>query len=305
MKQLLKLCVVPLLFLSNIGYMVAQNNESYDNGTKPPQSETTPANGESGVGTNATGEPLVLDGAYEKHISKERKPLAYAPLREADIFWQKRIWRVIDTRQKMNQPFTYPPQPFINILLSIAKEHKDKVNLFIDDEFKQPVTIDDIEKRIGSLDTLQVYDPDKDEYVTKVVKNDFNWTTVNMFRLKEDWMFDEQTSTMIVRILGIAPIRDVTDENGNFRGQEAMFWVYYPDLRQYLVKYDVFSPFNNAMSLSWDDVFEMRHFSSYIMKESNIFDRRISDYSVGRDALLESENIKKEIMEFEHNLWSY
>lgn len=305
MKPILKFALILLLFALNYWLAVAQKNETYDNNTPPPASETTPDKGQTEPGSQANGEPLVRDGAYDKHISKERKPLAYAPLREADIFWQKRIWRVIDTRQKMNQPFTYPPQPFIGILLAIAKEHKDKVHLFIDDEFKQPVSIDEVEKRLGSIDTVQVYDPDKDEYISKVVKNDFNWTTVNLFRLKEDWMFDEQTSTMIVRILGIAPIRDVIDDNGNYRGQEAMFWAYYPELREYLAKYDVFSPFNNAMSLSWDDVFEMRHFASYIMKESNIHDRRIQEYATGRDALLESENIKKEIMEFEHNLWSY
>ena len=296
MKHALKLSVLLVMLAFNFSWLSAQN-EAYDKEVNPSQTEGATNNEESGL--------LVRDGAYDRNIAKERKVLPYPPLREADIFWEKRVWRVIDTRQKMNQPFNYPAQPFAKILLEVAKKHSNDVPLFIDDEFTQRQSIEDLERRLGAIDTIQVYDPEKDEYVTKVVKNDFDWSTVNLFRLKEDWMFDEQTSTMIVRILGIAPIRDVIDDNGNFRGQEAMFWAYYPSLRQYLVKYDVFNPSNNAMSLSWDDLFEMRHFASYIIKESNIYDRRISDYAAGRDALLESENIKKTIMEFEHNLWSY
>lgn len=302
MKPLLKFLLVLFLPVLVAQMGEAQNNESYDNANKPPQTEETIQANVPGSGGTAS---VVRDGAYDRNIAKERRPLPYAPLREADIFWEKRVWRVIDTRQKMNQPFNYPPKPFINILLEVVRNNKNDVPIYIDDEFKQRISIDDLDKRLGSLDTIQVYDPDKDEYITKVVKNDFNWTTVNFFRIKEDWIFDEQSSTMLVRIIGIAPIRDVVDNNGNYRGQEAMFWAYYPSLRNYLVKYDAFSPFNNAMSLSWDDIFEMRRFASHIIKASNIHDRRISDYATGRDALLEAENIKKQIMEFEHNLWSY
>ena len=296
MKHALKLSMLLSMFAFNFSWLSAQN-EAYDKEVNPSQTESATNNEDSGL--------LVRDGAYDRNIAKERKVLPYPPLREADIFWEKRVWRVIDTRQKMNQPFSYPALPFAKILLEMAKKYGNDVPLFIADEFTQRLIIEDLERRLGSVETISVYNPENDEYVTKVVKNDFDWSTVNMFRLKEDWMFDEQTSTMIVRILGIAPIRDVIDDNGNLRGQEAMFWAYYPSLRQYLVKYDVFNPANNAITLSWDDLFEMRHFASYIIKESNIYDRRISDYAAGRDALLESENIKKAIMEFEHNLWSY
>jgi gliding motility associated protien GldN len=84
-----------------------------------------------------------------------------------------------------------------------------------------------------------------------------------------------------------------------------MFWVYYPEARQLLAKYSVFNPKNDAQQLSWEDVMEMRFFSSYIIKESNVYDRRIQDYAVGLDALYEGERIKDQIQEFEHDLWSY
>ena len=56
---------------------------------------------------------------------------------------------------------------------------------------------------------------------------------------------------------------------------------------------------------SWDDIFEARLFASYIYKEDNVYDRKIQEYATGKDALYESERIKEELFNFEHDLWSY
>jgi len=264
--------------------------------------------GEEGGGQPASPSnspvPIVRDGVYDKISVKEKKILTYDHLREADIFWQKRIWRVIDTQQKMNLPFIYPEQPFIQVLLDIINKNSD-AQMFLDDSFTTLTSQADMDARLNSVDTIFVIDPETYEEKQEIVRNEFDWTAVKQIRLKEDWVFDEESSTMQVRILGMAPIRDVIDENGNYRGQEAMFWLYYPDFRKYFINYETFNPQNDAMRLTWDDIFEMRFFASYIMKESNIQDKRIKDYATGRDALIESERIKNELFEQEHNLWSY
>ena len=300
MKKLLSFSFSFMLFLlshTNL-LLIAQTTESYEDWNSTTKEVPNPESEESGT------EPIVIDGLYERTIAKEREPLAYEHLREADIFWQKRIWRVIDTRQKMNLPFVAEKDPLISIFNKIISEHDDAY-IFMDDGFKEQISYDDVQKRLGSIDTITVIDPDTYEETTKIIENDFNWATVTKFRLKEDWVFDEESSTMKVRILGIAPIRDVIDDNGNYRGQEAMYWLYYPAFRNYLAKYDAYNTANDISGMSWVDIFDMRMFASYIMKESNIQDRRIKDYATGQDALLESEKIKKEIFEFEHNLWSY
>lgn len=46
-------------------------------------------------------------------------------------------------------------------------------------------------------------------------------------------------------------------------------------------------------------------FHSYIIKESNVYDRYINAYATGIDALLESERIKNDIFIFEHDLWEF
>ena len=41
-----------------------------------------------------------LDDIVEKRTTLEHRVLPYDHLREADIFWEKRIWRVVDVREK-------------------------------------------------------------------------------------------------------------------------------------------------------------------------------------------------------------
>ena len=88
-----------------------------------------------------------------------------------------------------------------------------------------------------------------------------------------------------------------------------MFWVYYPDMRPILTKYEVYNPKNMGNSrMTWEELFESRMFSSYIIKSTldNAANRTIRQYI--KDpilALLEGENIKEKIFNYEQDLWSY
>ena len=251
------------------------------------------------------GTSLVLDGIYEKKIHKEREIIPYDHLRESDVFYAKRIWRVIDIREKMNLPFAYPKEPFIQILLEAA--YAGEINVYAPpgDEFKVPMTPDEVKGIGASKDTILVTDPVTLEEVQTIVEQELDLDKIRKFRLKEDWVFDEETSTYICRIIGISPILDRYDENGNYQGELPMFWAYYPELRKILINKQAFNPFNDAHRLTWEDVFEARMFSSYIFKESNVYDQRIQDYATGIDGLLESERIRHYLYEKEHNLWSF
>ncbi len=46
--------------------------------------------------------PKYPDGIYTKENTRTRRAIPYAHLREADVMWSKRVWRVIDLREKMN-----------------------------------------------------------------------------------------------------------------------------------------------------------------------------------------------------------
>ncbi len=254
-----------------------------------------------------TGE-TPLDDVVKKEIMLERRVLSYQPVRESDIFWEKRVWRVIDVREKMNLPFAYPEEPFFKILSDAAS--KGDLPVYTTDEdgakFKKRMSTDDVLSQLSKTDTVVTFDPETYEEKVAIVRNDVNWENVKRFRIKEIWYFDKETSQLQVRILGIAPMIDVTDNEGNFRFEKPMFWVYYPQAREMFARHRVFTLGGNTnATISWEDMFEMRYFASYIYKESNVHDRKIDDYVQGVDMLMESDRIKNDIFNFEHDLWQY
>ncbi len=246
-----------------------------------------------------------LDDIVKRTTMAERQILKHPPLREADIMWEKRIWRVIDTREKMNQPFRYPQAPFFKILQKAALNGDITLYSTENDKFSMPLTEGETEGIFFQQDTFEIYDPVTGDLEIRTGTNEINWEEVNRFRVKEVWFFDSRTSTMRVRILGIAPLIDVFTDSGEFRNEKPLFWAYFPELRNYLAREEVYTVGNDAALNSWDDLFEMRFFSSYIYKASNVQDNRLKDITTGVDLLLEADKIKQEIFNYEHDLWSY
>lgn len=247
-----------------------------------------------------------LDDIVENTITLKKRVLPYDQPREADIFWKKRIWRLIDVREKMNQPFVYPKRPFLQILLDATNNAEHPLRIFHDEEFKQPMDTSAVNQLLFRVDTITVTDPETYEIKKEVVKNTVDLTEdIQRFRVKEIWFFDKETSTMQVRILGIAPVRPIKGNNDAIVGENAMFWIYYPEAREALARERVFNDLNDANPMTWEDIFEMRFFASYIYKESNVKDFRLQDEYAGRDLLLEADKVKQQIFNFEHDLWTY
>ncbi len=249
-----------------------------------------------------------LNDIVPKRLIKERRVLPYQPMREADIFWEKRIWRVIDVREKMNKRFTYPQRFFFDIIMDAVMDERLTAYGIVDNEaedFTETLSKDEAAALVSEVDTFVSFDPETYEETIEVAYNDLNPEDIKRYRIKEIWFFDENTSTLNVRILGIAPLKEEYDDQGNFLYELPMFWIYYPDARELFAKEKTFNPNNDSETMTWHDIFEMRFFSSYIYKESNVYDRRIQDYLQGVDLLLESEKIRMEIFNYEHDLWEF
>jgi len=253
-------------------------------------------------------EDVYIDDVVRKTMIFENRVLPYEPLREADVPWERRIWRIIDVREKMNLPFTYPLQPFFSIIAEAAKSGEMKV--FKDENFKEMMTPEELMGKLVITDTSLIFNPETYEDEVVITVSPVNPEEIQKYRVKEMWFFDKEASRMGVRILGIAPIKDYVDaETGEFKYAIPMFWVYYPEAREALSRYQVFNEQNDAAPGTWYDLFEQRHFSSYIYKQSNVLDLRLDDFYNGPDKgverLMESERIKEELFNWEHDLWSY
>ena len=243
--------------------------------------------------------------------SGDVKPAPLPLVRKSDVMWSKRIWREIDFRQKFNQKLYYPLDTqqdwksfSITILDALKEGEITAYDINNTDELLIPVTYNEIVGRQTdtSYTTMRRPYPPYDEYDTVILTN-FDPTRIMRLRVKEDWYFDKQRSQMMVRILDMCPV--IIKERNGEEGTEPLFWFSYAEARPVLANAYVFNADNSAMRLSFDEVFIKRLFSSYIYKEQNVFDRRISQYATGIDALLESKRIKQEMFDFEQFLWEY
>jgi len=250
----------------------------------------------------STGE-VQRDNFYDRNINKERQAQGYDYINERDVTQEKRIWRVISVDEKRNHHFKYDKAPFVNILLQAAKKGEITIYGTMDDEFKTPLTCAEAALLGTKTDTTIIYDFNTGRDTAIAVHNAFNPATVKKYRIKEVFYFDKESGKMGVRILGIAPIVQRYDADGNFLNEGPLFWAYYPEAREVLARHEVFNTENDATTMSWEDVFEARLFSSYVIKESNVFDRRIQDYAAGERALIEGRNIQLDLQNKEADNW--
>ncbi len=271
--------------------------------------------------TPATANPqMAVDSqaiinVYKRIHIPEKKPIPYVPIREADVMWSKDIWRIIDLREKMNQPLYYPIKPLgqrmslFGLIMHGIRENN--LHAYKDDKYKLFST----ETMIGEKEIVEMLGADTLFPGTPNEQINLRTDYVKQILVKEKWFFDKQASTMRVRIVGLAPIkvfnRQLTDANGNITispevTRQILFWIYFPEYRELFAKYEVYNPFNDSQNISFDDLFMQRRFASFIYAESNVYENRfIPDYLTGDDILYEAEKIKQKLFEFEHDLWEY
>jgi gliding motility associated protien GldN len=253
----------------------------------------------------------VNDNIYIKENIPGKKPVPFPPLREADIMWSKKIWQIIDCREKMNHHLYFPIVDVDDrkslISLLIYGINNEGLTVYTDDYFKQIMTRDEVYDKFDALpDTQQVTDPETGEMTQKIIEGEIKYEQVTKYEMKEQWYFDKQHSVMKVRILGICPIRTFVNTETGQTEKLRTFWVYFDEARPLFAKQEIFNRNNDAQRISFDDVFWQRRFTSYIVRESNVYDNReIVQYMQGVNNLMEAEKIKQQLFETEHDLWEF
>jgi len=261
----------------------------------------------SGI-TLSAQQSMVLDGIVVNENTPSRKIIPYTNLRQADVMWQKRVWRRIDLRKKQNQVFYFPEEPAQGRknLFDYIKEGLIEDGTLTaydpgpptdpDDEFTRAYTADEVLKRMISETEVELFDEFGDVTGTQTVFDTLRSARIKFYEVKEEWFFERQRSVMDVRIIGIKPMAEVEGPDGNPTLQD-LFWIYFPEARYVFANSEVFNRKNDAERRTYDDVFWKRQFESTIIKTSNVYDRQISEYK--------TEKIQNEMFNYEHDLWHF
>lgn len=323
----------------NTGSNVANNPDSSI--VAPPPVETAPASTQSAATYDPNAKPVkrydtsnvggfnsikkvslransVFSAEKNKKKSMlERTPLPYQKLREEDAIFSEYVWEEIDGREKLNRPFTYQGYDdsgdqrfFALIMKSIEKEDIVAFDAE-DDRFTTPLSVDEVQASMrGRLDTLEVQNVNNPNIMDTVITFDASLApktdSIFTFRIKEQYIFDNKTSRMYCRIIGIAPIANMSYKGKNF--QKTLFWIYYPDFRPILAKHEVYNPKNFTTRMTWEELFESRYFNGHIVKSTidNYNDLYLKDlYKDPIKRLEAGEKIRQRIFTFEQDRWVY
>lgn len=246
----------------------------------------------------------------------QRQAIPPQQLREADALYAKRVWRIIDLRERQNKVATWPRNPLAKVLYDAVLV--GKIRPYNNDSLKQFYDVEQFLK-LGN-DTFLVkklIDPNDDEnYRIDTVVDPFKpEIRIKQLLVLEEWYFDKRTSQQRAQIIAIAPLYQKNIAGIDLGFVPLCWFKFYDrfdkegDCRDLLVNSLMYNSGNPYQKFSYDDWFEQRNFSSFIIKESNPYDVFIMDdpqvRRKGLEALIEAGKLKQQTLEQEHDMYEY
>lgn len=239
-------------------------------------------------------------------------------VRADDIMYKKELVRALDLREPQNSPL-FAKNKEISALL-IEGVMNGKLTPYSNDSLAGKLSIENFTKRMimptsealpTDTNELKILYPDTwEEMLKNPPKPDLYFARdLYQMEIKEDLLFDKERSKMYYDIKSIT-IFIPADHPSNIKGiQEPVASFDYRELVKFLKdnpKAVWFNNQNDAEHKNLADAFELRLFSSYIIKVSNAGDQYLSDlYKDPETGIMSSQWAAYELLEYEHNLWEF
>jgi gliding motility associated protien GldN len=259
--------------------------------------------------------------AWGQEASLGHNPNSVYPIPDANQMYKRTVWRRMDLKEKQNRPFFSTSNEITRIIINA-----------VNDGTLYPYEDDSLNKRMSKeqfLENLKLPTAEEDDFGSDEGFQEDTWadsgwgddavaaedlnpyydaSQLTTVRIKEDMIFDKVRSRLYYDIQSIELIIPA-DQTAT--GLEKTVGVFkYKDLEMLFRSMPEqaiwYNRQNTAGHLNMADAFVLRLFSARIVKVSNPRNDWIQDiYLDPRTALIKSQQIEHQLIEYEHNLWEY
>ncbi|MCS4166247.1 gliding motility protein GldN [Sphingobacterium sp. BIGb0116] len=248
----------------------------------------------------------LTDGFYQANNMEDAVPFAYPEVNKKNIRFYKRVWRDIDLKDEKNNVLAVPGNSLIEVVMKAIE--KGKLSLYSpdDDSFKGRLSAQEGMARFADSVLVPIFDGEGNQIDSKMALNEFDPARVTKFRIKEDIFFDKQRSRLETRIIGVAPLMNITTsaELAESVGATPAFWLYFPQLRYSLIQVDISDPDKGLYDMTMDDFFVQNKFASTIVRESSPgMLQNLKDTENGGQQL-DGKKVEEKLDAYKKKLWS-
>lgn len=254
-------------------------------------------------------------------VNRASAPLDYGYIEDKDVLWSKVTWEIIDFNERLNQPYYHTSPGVITNRKSLFDALVDGIrsyqirDIYEDEYFNTKMRFEEVLSRLEKIDTsdygYEQLRSGEDVTADAIDRYNIDSDQIKMLKIKGMWYIDRRLGEMKYRLLGVC----IMGPDAQTIGTEfddgilvELFWVYYPDAREFLSNFKVFNPSNSSSSITYDDILNARRFSSIIYKAETAYgEKPIEDY-IPRDAkgqIEEHNRIKASILQQESDMWNY
>ncbi len=252
---------------------------------------------------NDTGVTFRMKGFYENDSESD-----------ANLMWQKVIYRQIDLTKDQNMALYYPEEPTENqeslfrILMKLVTSGQVEAYEYLDgrevfsDQYK--VNVRDMLDRFHIIYKEGKGSTEKNPKF-EIEESDIPSNEVLTYYVIENWEFNSNDNKMKDRVVAICPVLHRTDDFGGEPIRYPMFWVKFNDLRPYLTKQSIFiDDDNNLAKYNYDDYFQLGMYKGEIYKTKNLRNRTLMQMFPDPEELKHAQDsIENRLATFDKNLW--
>jgi hypothetical protein len=241
-----------------------------------------------------------FDSYLQQADLSHARPFPYPKTNPANIRLYARIWRIIDLADSSNAILTIPGNSLMEAIMKGLS--KGKLTPYEKDDFKKKLTAKEGSMRFTDSVLVPKFDKDGNQISSKMVLNDFNPDRITRFRIEEDVYFDRQRGKVDTRIVGLAPMMDISGSANLPPGMATApaFWLYFPQLRFTLVQEDVSEPDKGIFDVTLDDIFMQQKFSAYLVRQ---FSPGTPDSGQLDPGSPEALKLQQKIAELKKSIW--